>query len=229
MQVLLDNLAAVVIGSTVLLIVAFTQFRGQEAAIDGVQYYAAKSQMVDFVRQVQLDLHNVGAGVSNADVETGQALVSYSATGDTTAVFTFQTYADSLSFAPKVGADVVCYRRELTGETAYVRAPATGGYEEKPTFRIVRRVNPTAPAACTGGTETSKSMASLTEFHISLQRDNGTETSTFSEVRQIGLHVRGVSPLGGGETEHLGGMRQHVDETRFNSIIRPPNLTRYEP
>lgn len=229
MQVLLDNLAAVVIGSTVLLIIAFTQFRGQEAAIDGVQYYAAKSQMVDFVRQLQVDLHNVGAGVPNADIETGEAIVTYATTGDTTEAFAFRTYADSLSFAPKPGPDVVCYRRELTGETAYVRDPAAGGYEEKPTFRIVRRVNPTSSADCTGGTETSASMASLTEFHIDLRRDNGSTTPNYSEVRQLGVHVRGVSPLGGGETEHLGGMKQHVDETRFNGIVRPPNLTRYAP
>ncbi|MFO8099469.1 MAG: hypothetical protein R6T83_07600 [Salinibacter sp.] len=229
MQVLLDNLAAVVIGSTVLLIIAFTQFRGQEAAIGGVQYYAATSQMVDLIRQLQLDLHNVGAGVPNADVETGAALVSYATSGDTTEVFAFRTYADSAAFATKPTPDLVCYQRDLTGTTAHVRDPATGTFVEKPTFRIVRRVNPTAPADCTGGTETSTSMASLTEFHVDLRDDNGTETATFSEVRQLGVHVRGVSPLGGGETEHRGGMKQHVDEARFNAVVRPPNLTRYAP
>lgn len=229
MQFLLDNLAAVVIGSTVLLIVAFTQFRGQEAALDGVQYYAAKSQMVDFVRQLQLDLHNVGAGVPNADVEIGGALVGYTATEDSTEVLAFRTYADSTSFAAKPDPDVVCYRRELTAETVHVRDAAAGGYEEKPTFRIVRRVNPTAPATCTGGQETSASMASLTEFHIDLRRDNGTAATAFPEVRQFGVRVRGVSPLGGGETEHLGGMKQHVDETRFDAVIRPSNLLRYAP
>jgi hypothetical protein len=38
-----------------------------------------------------------------------------------------------------------------------------------------------------------------------------------------------VSPLGGGTTEHQGGMKQHVDETRWNGVIRPRNLTRYAP
>jgi hypothetical protein len=72
-------------------------------------------------------------------------------------------------------------------------------------------------------------MSALTEFHVALRRENGTTTTVFSEVRQLGVHVRGVSPLGGGTTEHLGGMKQHVDETRWDSVIRPRNLTRHTP
>jgi len=229
MQALLDNLAAVVIGGTVLLIIAFTQFKGQEAAVDGVQYYAAKTQMVDFVRQLQVDLNSLGAGVPNAGVETGGAFAAYSVSGDTTDVLSFRTYGDSTAFSPKMGADVVCYQREGSGKTVYVQDPATGTYVEKPTFRIVRRLNPTSAATCTGGTVTGTSMSTLTAFDIDLRRENGTSTNTFAEVRQLGVHVRAVSPLGGGTTEHQGGMKQHVDETRWDTVLRPPNLTRYTP
>lgn len=234
MQVLLDHLAAIVIGGTVLLLIAFTQFRGQEAAIDGTQYYAAKTHMVDFVRQLQVDLHSLGAGVKNADVELGKAFVKggYVASGDTTDVFSFQTYADSSAFSmtPK-SASEVCYQRVLTGETAYVQDPATGTYVGKPTFQIVRRLNPTDATTCTGGTVTGASMSSLTEFHIELRREDGTVVTNLDKfdpmIRELAVHVRAVSPLAGGQTEHLGGMKQHVDETRWDSVIRPLNLTRY--
>ena len=230
MQALLDNLAAVVIGATVLLIIAFTQFKGQEAAVDGVQYYAAKTHLVDFVRQLQVDLNSLGAGVPNAQIETGDAFAAYAATADTTDVLAFRTYGDSTAFAAKAATDVVCYQRTLTGETAHVRDPATGAYVAKPTFQVVRRLNPTTtPTTCTGGTVTGASMSSLTEFHVDLRREDGTPTAAFAEVRQLGVHVRAVSPLGGGTTEHQGGMKQHVDETRWNGVIRPPNLTRYAP
>jgi len=229
MQALLDNLAAVVIGGTVLLIIAFTQFKGQEAAVDGVQYYAAKAQMVDFVRQLQVDLNSLGAGVPNAQIETGGAFAAYSVSGDTTDVLAFRIYGDSTAFSPKTGADVVCYQREMSGETVHVQDPATGAYVEKPTFRVVRRLDPTSTTTCTGGTVTGTSMSTLTAFDIDLRRENGTSTTTFAEVRQLGVHVRAVSPLGGGSTEHRGGMRQHVDETRWDTVLRPRNLTRYTP
>ena len=230
MQALLDNLAAVVIGGTVLFIIAFTQFRGQEAAVDGTQYYAAKVQMVDFARQLQVDLNSLGAGVPNAQIEAGDAFEAYSVSGDTTDVLAFRIYGDSAAFSPKMGTDVVCYQREMSGETVHVQDPATGAYVEKSTFRIVRRLNPTTtPTTCTGGAVTGASMSTRTAFDVDLRRENGTSTTVFSEVRQLGVHVRAVSPLGGGTTEHRGGMRQHVDETRWDTILRPPNLTRYTP
>lgn len=229
MQAILDNLAAVIIGATVLLIVAFTQFKGQEAAVDGTQYYAAKSHLVDFARQLQVDLHSLGAGVPNTAIEAGNAFVAYTASGDTTDVLAFRTYSDSTAFATKSAADVVCYQRTLTGNTAHVWNPATATYDEKPTFQLMRRLNPTSAATCTGGTVTGASMSSITEFHVDLRRDDGTVTTAFADVRQLGVHVRAVSPLGGGTTEHLGGMKQHVDETRWDTVIRPQNLTRYTP
>lgn len=227
MQALFDHLAAVVIGATVLLIIAFTQFRGQEAAVEGVQYYAAKLQMVNFVRQLQTDLNGMGAGVSNAQIEAGAALQAYLVSGDTTNVFAFRTYADSASFAAKTTTDVVCYAREPTGDTVYVLDPATAAYVPKEAFQVIRRLNPTSAGSCSGGTVTAASMSSLTAFHIELRKDDGTTTSTFSEVRQLAVHVRAVSPLGGGRTAHLGGMRQHVDETRWDTVLRPRNLARY--
>ncbi len=228
MQALLDNLAAVVIGATVLLIVAFTQFRGQEAAVDGVQYYAAKSHMVDFARQLQVDLHSLGAGVSNPGIEAGDAVVAYTP-GDTTDVLAFRTYGDSTAFATKTATDIVCYQRTATGETAHVWNPATATYDEKPTFQITRRLNPTSATTCTGGTVTGASMSSLTDFRITLRKDGGAPAAYPGEkglIRQVDVRVRAVSPLGGGQTEHLGGMKQHVDETRWDSVIRPRNLTR---
>jgi len=187
--------------------------------------------MVDLVRQLQADLHSLGAGVSNANVEAGQAIVAYTADADTTEVFAFHTYADSSAFTAKAAPPVVCYQRELSGGTAHVWDPATSDYREKPTFRLVRRMNPTSPSTCTGGTITGASMSSLTEFFVELRHDDGTVTTAVPDplIRELAVHVRGVSPLGGGTTEHLGGMKQHIDETRWNVVIRPLNLTRYQP
>jgi hypothetical protein len=228
MQVFFDHIAAVLLGGTVLLIIAVTQFQGQEAAVDGVQYYAAKSQMVDLVRQLQVDLQNVGAGVDNAQIPLGDAFVAYATSGDTTDVLAVRTYPDTTTFAPKTGVTVVCYQRVPTGETAYVRDPATAAYVPKPTFRVVRRINPTAPAACTGGIVSAQSMSSLTEFHVELRREDGSVVGALpaGDVRQLAVRVRAVSPLGGGTTAHLGGMKQHVEETRWERVVRPRNLAR---
>ena len=72
-------------------------------------------------------------------------------------------------------------------------------------------------------------MSTLTAFDVDLQRSDGTSTTTFADVRQLAVRVRGVSPLGGGTTAHQGGMTQHIDETRWDGVIRPRNLTRHTP
>lgn len=229
MQALLDNLAAVVIGATVLLLIAFTQYQSQEAAVDGVQFYAAKSQMVDFARQLQVDLNSLGAGVPNDKIEAGAAIVTPPGSGDTTDVFAFRTYRDSSDFKAKAATAIICYQRSLSGESVHVQSPGTGMYEEKPTFQVIRRVNPSSPATCTGGTVMGASMQSLTAFNIDLRGADGASTSVVADVRQLGVHVRAVSPLGGGTTAHMGGMKQHVDETRWDTVVRPRNLTRHTP
>lgn len=234
MNVLLDNIAAVVIGGTILLIIAFLQVRGQASALDGIAYYATKARTVDFVQQLRTDLNNVGAGVPGADIEAGKALLHHAtaAGGDTTDVFTFRTYGDSTAFETKTGASIVCYKREPTGRTARVFDPASGTTVGRPTFRIVRRLNPTTPATCTGGTETASSASSFTAFRLSLHRDDGSAVTTsagFPQVRKIEAHLRAASPLGGraGDAPAPDGSHTgQVEETRWTGVFHPVNLTR---
>lgn len=234
MHFLLDHLAAFIVGATVLLMVAAVQFRGQEAAVDSVQYRTAKARTIDWARRVALDLQNIGSGLTRSDLERGRAFIDTSFA--TNGVFIFRAMTNDKNaagfsqFGPGT-ANVICYERQLTGTTVNVYDPTTGRRTDRETFRIVRRLNPSYGAgSCSGGTVTDQSMDTLTRFDLQLGPHAGPsgEPADWSAIRIIHVDLRAVSPLGGGTTEGQGGMKQFVEETRWSRRIRPYNLHRLD-
>ncbi|WP_457651834.1 hypothetical protein [Rhodocaloribacter sp.] len=63
MQILLDHITATMIGGTVLLILAVSQFRTSEAVVDQTSYYASKRQILEMTEMIEFDFKNIGLGV----------------------------------------------------------------------------------------------------------------------------------------------------------------------
>ncbi|NBB75675.1 MAG: hypothetical protein GVY35_18685 [Bacteroidetes bacterium] len=235
MHFLLDHLVAVMVGATVLLMVAAVQFRGQEAAVDSVQYRAAKARTIDWARQVTQDLQNIGSGLTRSELQSGTAFIDTSFA--TNGVFIFRATtgnkdaAGFSQFGPGT-ANVICYERQMTGDTVNVFNPATGARTDRETFRIVRRLNPSYGAgSCSGGTVTGQSMDTLTRFDLRFWTQAGRAgppPARLRDIRVLHIDLRSVSPLGGGTTEGRGGMKQFVDETRWSQGFRPFNLNRID-
>lgn len=246
MHVLLDHLAATVIGGTVILLLAVLAFRGQETAIDSTQYATAKTRVIDWARMVEQDLNNVGSGLTGPEITAGQAFESIDF--DDTGVFSFRLSPAALAssddpsvtgvpqhtnyaaIGPAGGTRLVCYEREMTGTTVQVLDeddPAPGDqYETVELFRIVRKEAPGTATTCTGHTAVAQSSPTLTQFQILLRAAPGVPAASNADVREVEVRMRMVSPLGGGRTEALGGMKQHIDQTRWGRVFRPANLGR---
>ncbi len=58
MQLILDNLLASIIASTIFLILVSLSFRGQEQAADAANNYALKKQELNFIEVLRQDLHS---------------------------------------------------------------------------------------------------------------------------------------------------------------------------
>ncbi|MDX1419532.1 MAG: hypothetical protein R3181_06145 [Rubricoccaceae bacterium] len=239
MQDLIGHIAAVVIGGLLLLVVATLLWRGQQTRISSVQYATAKDGTLDFVRFLEEDLSNLGAGVPN-DVltdsapngSTGDAYEGgfYEVTGvafDTssaTRVVRFCSWTDrATDIDPALNycdlSSYVEYRWQQSG-TVQVWDPATNAYVPSPTYLVERYV---------GGTKQGESVDSITHLRFDLLDTNEASTGTLADVRAIRVSVRAVSPLGGGEGYQVTDdpdLRYQVDQTRWTRTIRPPNLTR---
>ncbi len=64
MQFLLDNIAATMLGGTVLMILAVSQFSANDAVIDQTSYYATRSQIINMTEMIEADFKNIGLGVT---------------------------------------------------------------------------------------------------------------------------------------------------------------------
>lgn len=65
MQLILDNISAVMIGSAVILIVLSTQFQAQRAATEQTMAYVSKKSTLDLGRVVEQDLIALGSGTTD--------------------------------------------------------------------------------------------------------------------------------------------------------------------
>lgn len=79
-----------------------------------------------------------------------------------------------------------------------------------PAYRLIRYVD---------GRNSGSSAGAITRFSLTLQTSSGLPVSDLGETRQIAVVFRSVSSLGSGLTS----------ENRWNGVIRPFGLTRYNP
>jgi hypothetical protein len=235
MQELIGHIAAAVLGGLLLLLLATLLWRGEQTRISAAQYTTAKTGVLDFVRVLEEDLSNLGAGLPNAVLHDSSSTDDYRGgffvgngaafdTASTPRVLRFCSWTDR---AADIDPDstycntttAVEYRWQSSG-TAQVKDPGTNTYTTVPTYLVERFV---------GGTKTGESVDTVTEFRLDLFDAGEAATSVLENVRALRVSVRAVSPLGGGEgyvETDDPDLEYQLDQTRWSRTIRPPNLTR---
>ncbi len=235
MQELIGHIAAVVIGATIILILAVIGWRGQHHSVSTVQYSAAKEGILDFAEIMEEDISNMGAGRTNATLKNPAGYGAFTGSTSynvTTAPYSIEFYTwtnrtSEISDTTNYGNRVE-YRWDSVG-TAQVFEPITGSYDTVPTYLIERYVN---------GTADGSSIDTITDFQFVLYTAAGTELTPaailgnpllLNQVYTVEVSVRAVSPLGGGDgyrDTQDSALRYEVDQTRWSRMFRPVNLAR---
>jgi hypothetical protein len=206
--------AAAVIAGIALFVLASIQERGQEAAVDAVQYAAAKEDLHNVVDMMERDLRNmgasmyfdaggcncwVGASLDPINVLEGTWYDSSAVTGGTWYRLKFYTQTDSLT-----PPDTVRY--------VWRPAPGAGTVTLRDgTVRTIQRLERYQGGALTGWSD------DITLLRVRLRQPETQPTLiNLSDARTIDVTLRTMSPLGMGDV---------IEETRFDATYRPVAMT----
>lgn len=160
MNVFLDHLSAIIVGTTVVTILVAAQLMTSESTIEQGQYLAARKQTQGFVQVLEADLFNIGYGVAP---HTKPVLLANDST------FTFLRKVDTTAVAT---VRTISYRRRTA---RHVRLPDG---RRIPVYRVDR----TDDGVSTGGVADV-----LTDFEMTpIQRD-GTRAPTSDSV--VGVRI----------------------------------------
>ncbi len=173
MQFLLDHLASVVITGILLLAILATQFRGQQASVDAVQYYDAKTRLLSLVQMIERDFTNIGSGVDSV-----KFAITELDTVSVPAEFTFLARTDSTDSA----AHTVTYQWEEEGDVTLKDKTTI------PTYTVRRIIDGSISGTSTGA---------VTNFRIDLfTADSFIVAANYAATRFINVSVKSVSTLG---------------------------------
>ena len=197
MQLILDNINAVMVGGVVLLIMAAMSLNTSEVQIDGARYYAGRLHSSELTQILERDIRNIGMGV-----DTSQAkIISYEWT-KTNRVFEFRSVADTTHTAPtrQVKYELVPSKVLIT-DTDSVQC-----------YQLNRYTMHSGSYMIDG-----QSLDTITDLNIQLLESDGSAVgSDLKETRFVDVSLAAISPLG--EDAAVRRFRWH---TRF----RPINLT----
>ena len=178
MQLIFDNLVAVMIAGVLFLILVAVNHRSQMAAVETSNYYAMKQQELTFVETLKRDMQNV------TDLET--------ITEDIMMLeFRFKARTDPADTTRRS----VIYRRIYQGER-----------KGESLYQVKRIVE---------GTSDGGSMATIVDWEIVAQNEEGVQVSDVANARQIYVRFEALNPFQEGET---------VDKSRWEATFRPPLL-----
>ncbi len=199
--------AASVIAGIAIFVLASVQERGQDAAVDAVQYASAKQDLHNVVDMLERDLRNMGASMyfdATCDCFVGASMAPTSVLQpgwyDSTAVagglrYTLRFMAQT---DPNAAPEAVEYIWEPTGQTVTLR---------NGTVRTVQSLERRIAGAVTGRSD------DITLLRLRLREPEWEPGMVnLSDARVIDLTLRTISPLGMGDA---------VQETRFDATYRP--------
>ena len=203
MYLIWDNLVALIIAGTVVLLLASIQMRGQDAAIETRQFESMKSAQHRLTAVIEQDFKNIGSGYLLSGAGAQLAI-------DTTSevrTFSFNARTDPANKE----AQRVTYRWEEVDEVELRSGDMV------PVIRLERQAGNSAPW-------TTLSHRSITDLGITLRNENlsviqSNSAETLSRTKRIDVSLRMISPLGTGNT---------FEVITWNKRIRPPNLQRDE-
>ncbi len=175
MQTLIDHIAGVIIGGTVILLILASQLKGQKASIESTQYYATKAGLFSLVESIERDFSNIGSGVPH-----GGVLIDTLDTTGTVKAFQFRARVAQADPAPHI------FRYEWTEDGS--ANLSTGAV---PLYRVERKVD---------GAVTGQSNGMITSMRIDLLTSDSLDVgATYGLTRQLNVQLTAVSPIGVGE------------------------------
>ncbi len=201
MYLIWDNLVALIIAGTVILLLASIQMRGQDAAIETRQFESMKSAQYNLTSVIEQDFKNIGSGYL---LSGAGAQLAIDTTSDVR-TFSFNARTD-----PSVQeAQRVTYRWEEVDEVE-LRSGDT-----VPVMRLERQVGSSTDW-------TTLSDRKITDFRITLRNEDlniieSNSAGTLARTKRIDVSLRMISPLGTGDI---------FEEITWNKRIRPTNLQR---
>lgn len=191
MSALLDNLAALMIGASILLMLLAMQQQAQESALLRTLSYTAKKSALDFGEWMQEDLANVGAGLNLGD----DAIVDREENAEgLTRLFHFRRLLEP----DDVSATDVVY-------VLQARDTVEIDEEQVVLYQLERRLDSEY------GDVTGQSTATLTDFHIDMIDGAGAETDFPDQARQ--LRIRFSASMMYNEREH------YLRQTHWSTMV----------
>ena len=179
MQLLFDNIASVLVASTVLLVVVATNLNAQRSAVESSVAYAAKTQTLSMADYLESDLLLVGNGTA----DTIQTIASNEA--DQTTQFSFWRMDNTGS--PMLVSYLLTQTTsiEIDGETVQL-------------YRLDRTE---------GGQPAGSGSSTLSHFEITMLEADRTTTDDVATARL--LRVRAVNVYPFGDPEKMNMFRSH--------------------
>ncbi len=176
MQDQIAGIVAAAVGFIVLTIIASTNMRGQQAAIEAQQFMTAKKSAIDFSTMMAQDFRNIGANYPAYPLSPDSAISLFD-TVSSPRVFAFMGQA-SRGLLPSL----IRYEWDVAG-TISVRDGKVQYYQVK---RFV------------DGQLSGSSTGAVTSFRVRLRGADGGDILTVADTRQIEVSLRIVSPFGSG-------------------------------
>lgn len=208
MQLIYDNLVAVIVSTLLIIVLMTVKLRTQETSIDATRFHAAKTLQAQFINVIEYDLEELGSGVP-----TGENMI--------------HKYArDSL------GLDCIEFEKEFVdtggnirlGRVRYERQPA-GSYATSdttfvPLFRFERLVEAENGSMVSGG----GSGESVLRFDLDLLGEDGqpvNDNLNGAESIEIALETAMPFELAGRGSRE----RTAVQRMSWQGQFRPSNLS----
>lgn len=203
MQLLYDNLVALIIGGVIMVLMATMALRNVEPKAESYRYYNTRVQMNTLTETIRKDMTNLGAGTAPGEP---MLFAPQSTPGGITTEFRFRTgVGDELGAAPI--------------NVAYELAEVAGGCRSGEgavvaCYRFRRALCDDAYTTCDAGGE---GPSSVTMFAVDLLNAEGVPTNDPDAARGVRVRLAAVSPDGGAAL---------VPQVRWESSFRPLNLER---
>jgi hypothetical protein len=196
-QIILDNINAVLIGGVIMLIIASMSLNNRETMIDGARYQAGRMHASDLTRVIERDLRNLGVGA-----DTSEASIAAFQWDDDAKAFEFRTTSDTVMTTTSymVKYELVKSRKMATKEDSVqcyqLKRYALSGGVYKPD---------------------GNSIETITELDIALlDRDGAPVNGDLAAARSIDVSLVAISPLGEDEI---------VERYRWRTRFHPINLS----
>ncbi len=208
MQLIYDNLVAVIVSALLVLVLMTVRLRTQEVAFDATRFHAAKARQAQFIDVIEYDLEELGSGVP-----TGERMIhSYGKD---------QHGLDCIEFEKEFQASDGTIR---LGRVRYERQPA-GSYAAPdtvlPLFEFERLVESEAGGMVPGG----GSGRSVLRLELNLLGEDGQPVEdNLNGAESIEVALESIMPFqlaGQGARE-----RTAVQRMNWQGRFRPSNLAR---